>query len=194
MDDWSRGERHNSKSNPMKTLSIITLAVLLLGCGKSAQETVQTSNGDFRVGLLFEADGVKVYRFSDAGAYRYYAVSKSGSTHTSWEIKHDNGKTTYTSQHEMPFVSRGSLLAMQASLLGQQADPPGHREYLASLKPAPLNSRIVLDPRGCEYVLLYQPGNSVGNFTHMPTCRNWRKHNPDYHGRDGYLYSESGTP
>lgn len=82
---------------------------------------------------------------------------------------------------------------IQASLLG--TIPPGHREYLASLKPAPPDSRIVLDPRGCEYVLLYQPGsNNIVGFVHMPTCRNWKKHNPDYDGHNGILGIGSGTP
>jgi hypothetical protein len=53
-----------------KALIIITL--LFIGCAKDAKKTVETTNANFKVELLFENDGCKVYRFEDDGHYVYY--------------------------------------------------------------------------------------------------------------------------
>lgn len=52
----------------MKYLFIIAL---LAGCGRMAEQTTRV-NQNFEVDTLFEHDGCKVYRFSDAGNFRYF--------------------------------------------------------------------------------------------------------------------------
>ena len=46
--------------------------VLLSGCLKEGQQTEQTTNGEFKVELLFEKDGCKIYRFTDGGHAVYW--------------------------------------------------------------------------------------------------------------------------
>lgn len=48
------------------------IAILVLGCGDS-KDPVAAS-----VVLLFEHDGVRVYRFTDNYSYHYFAVPRSG--------------------------------------------------------------------------------------------------------------------
>lgn len=61
----------------MKKIMILTVIVLVLaGCAKegSPVSVSQVGNDDFEVTFLFEKDGVQVYRFSDAGEYRYFTI------------------------------------------------------------------------------------------------------------------------
>lgn len=55
-----------------KTLISITVIILLSACEKEAQRKENTSNDNFQIELLFEKDGCKVYRFTDAGHSIYY--------------------------------------------------------------------------------------------------------------------------
>lgn len=57
-------------------------------------------------------------------------------------------------------------------------------------------SQIVRDSRGCEYTIFFVQfgSNRSAGTVHMPTCRNWKRHNPDYHGQNGSCYTGSGTP
>lgn len=89
----------------MKRLIIAGLLVgLFVGCkdyGVSVP-TVSSSEYDYHVRLLFEADGVKVYSFYDSVHTRYFAVRNSAAmletdyieTHTSRQ----NGKSVTTSK------------------------------------------------------------------------------------------------
>jgi len=52
---------------------ILVAGALIYGCASDGVKTVQTDNRDIHVTLLFEHDGCKVYRFTDAGSYIYYA-------------------------------------------------------------------------------------------------------------------------
>lgn len=72
----------------MKNLLIIISLVALCGCKGEAIETTQTNNAEYKLELLFENEGCKVYRFSDGGT-RYY-TDCSGSV--SWKERH--GKHT----------------------------------------------------------------------------------------------------
>lgn len=67
-----------------KIIFLLTLvfSMFLTGCEKAGTQ-VQTDGAkhDFDVQFLFETDGVKVYRFFDAGEYIYFTNA--------------NGKTSY---------------------------------------------------------------------------------------------------
>lgn len=68
-----------------RTLLMLTVATLLLSaCAKKALpvESNSSNNPEIRVDTLFTKDGCTMYRFYDAGYYRYYvrctgAVSSS---------------------------------------------------------------------------------------------------------------------
>ena len=51
----------------------------MVGCANDPIKVDRTDNPDMNVSLLFEKDGNKIYRFSDAGHYVYYVVP-SGQT------------------------------------------------------------------------------------------------------------------
>jgi hypothetical protein len=57
----------------MKKLLVCLLA--LSACDKPSQEYRNSTNDNFQVELLFEVDGVRVYRFEDGGRSRYFASS-----------------------------------------------------------------------------------------------------------------------
>lgn len=56
----------------MKKILILLFCLCLVACHEKAQTDVTSSNGDFKVELLFEVDGCKVYRFYDWG-YKYFS-------------------------------------------------------------------------------------------------------------------------
>lgn len=58
-------------------LAVIGL-LLFASCNKEPKEKLNTDNPNFQVEFLFEVDGCKVYRFSDAGNL-YYFTSCQGS-------------------------------------------------------------------------------------------------------------------
>jgi len=73
----------------MKALTILTLLTLsLIGCKNESVSNSSTSNTNIKVELLFEHDGVKVYRFHDGGTF-YYTDARGK---TKWTVS--NGKTT----------------------------------------------------------------------------------------------------
>jgi hypothetical protein len=51
----------------------LLLLLALAACNNDAVGVAQTNNNNVVVELLFENDGCRVYRFSDAGYNRYYA-------------------------------------------------------------------------------------------------------------------------
>ena len=82
-----------------KVFVLLVLVVLVLSsCAKdgvSVQGVAVPSGADFEVSFLFEVDGCKVYRFRDAGHFRYFStgngrfqgqkqIQSSGKTTTSW--------------------------------------------------------------------------------------------------------------
>lgn len=80
----------------MKKLLLLILAIgpfiLMLifnGCENPAERVVESTNSHFKVELLFEHDGVKVYRFFDNGRFIYYTNAR-GQTSYHTGGKHDN--------------------------------------------------------------------------------------------------------
>lgn len=84
----------------MKNIFIVVIlaAMIVTSCAKSG---IVIRNGDvstgedFQITYLFEAEGIRVYRFYDAGYYRYFSIGsgkfqgqvqtqQSGKTRTSW--------------------------------------------------------------------------------------------------------------
>jgi hypothetical protein len=80
-------------------LSIALLgSVVLSGCAKDPISTERSNNSQIEVELLFEKDGVKLYRFTDEGRYIYYTDARG---RTEWTTAHGNGKTTTTRKHQV---------------------------------------------------------------------------------------------
>lgn len=73
----------------MKSACWLILCLVLPGCAKDPVNSSSTNNPEVTVSLLFEHDGVKVYRFFDQGSYFYYTDARGK---TMWEQSH--GKTT----------------------------------------------------------------------------------------------------
>ncbi len=73
----------------MKTkIALSILAIFLLAsCYEKPKSTLVTDNSKIQVELLFEHDGVKVYRFFDSGRPIYYTDARGA---TNW---HTGGKT-----------------------------------------------------------------------------------------------------
>lgn len=78
----------------MKTTWVI-LCLFLLGCEKDPVGNSKTNNPDVTVSLLFEHDGVKVYRFYDNGMPIYYTDAR-GKT----KREQSNGKTSHSVEVE----------------------------------------------------------------------------------------------
>lgn len=72
----------------MRIILLVT-CLLFISCKKEAKSTEQTSNPKFQAELLFEHDGVKVYRFYD-GRSIYYTDCR--------------GKTSYTQEYDVESV------------------------------------------------------------------------------------------
>lgn len=75
-----------------KGLTVITFLVLLflLSCTKGAKEEILTNNDSFKVELLFEVEGCKVYRFIDGGRNRYFTNCQGA---VSWAEKQGKNNT-----------------------------------------------------------------------------------------------------
>jgi hypothetical protein len=80
----------------MRLLLLFTL--VLAGCAGEPEQSISVSK-DFKVDRLFTHEGCTVYRFEDGGYLRYFTNCHGG---TSWSTTHHNGKTTYTTKHEIP--------------------------------------------------------------------------------------------
>lgn len=64
----------------MKSLvAIIAMAAMLSSCSQDPVSTHSTDNPNVPVAVLFETDGCKVYRFTDAGRFVYF-TSCAGTT------------------------------------------------------------------------------------------------------------------
>ena len=61
----------------------VALASFVCGCSETAVETRKTSNPAISVDLLFEHQGVKIYRFHDGDRTLYYADARGK---TAWEV------------------------------------------------------------------------------------------------------------
>lgn len=76
-----------------KTVAILTF-LSLMACAKEGLPVGvdQPGREDFGVTFLFEKDGVRIYRFSDAGEYRYFSVGRG--SFQPQEQTRSNGKTS----------------------------------------------------------------------------------------------------
>lgn len=87
LNSWlSCGVFRSSRKNITRS---IWLACLVLGCAKDPVSKSSTNNSNISIDLLFEHDGVKVYRFFDNGHYIYYTDARGK---TEWVQK--EGKTS----------------------------------------------------------------------------------------------------
>lgn len=81
----------------MKLYQLFGMAVAfvaLAGCDASINpQSTQSVGVDAQVSRLFEIDGCRVYRFLDAGRYRYFANCGDLTT-TSSSYSQSSGKTT----------------------------------------------------------------------------------------------------
>lgn len=85
----------------LATLVLALCLAFFVGCAKDPVSTASTDNAQIKVELLFEKDGVKVYRFSDAGRYIYYTDARGA---TQWSEYHSTGKSGYTVQRRVETV------------------------------------------------------------------------------------------
>lgn len=77
-------------------LAVLCIAWLgVAGCQKTEQAKEQTSNGEIKVELLFEHEGVKVYRFYDDRTV-YYTDARGK---TAWDETHSTGKSSWREHH-----------------------------------------------------------------------------------------------
>jgi hypothetical protein len=60
----------------MKKLILLTATICIFGCGRQAKELRSTDNPRINVELLFEHEGVKVYRFYDGLDTLYYTDAR----------------------------------------------------------------------------------------------------------------------
>jgi hypothetical protein len=90
----------------MKRLALcgLLVAVAAIGCRKDAQQKQATSNSNFELELLFERDGMKVYRFYDGNAV--YICDVRGTVQ--WDETRSNGKTTYKVRRQSITVANGN--------------------------------------------------------------------------------------
>lgn len=89
----------------MKRFALLLLVAA--GCAKEPVSKEETSNPEVGVDILFDYDGCRMYRFHDAGEYRYFARCGQQVT-VAWSDSktQSNGKTTttYTKHFEIPTV------------------------------------------------------------------------------------------
>jgi hypothetical protein len=88
----SRWARTGGTGNMKRLFILVVIVLLFAGCAKRGEYVHFMANDNFEVNLIFEVDGVKVYRFKDAGHYHYFAVRN---TSAMLESVHTNGKVTY---------------------------------------------------------------------------------------------------
>lgn len=77
---------------------LLAVSVVFLGCRADPVSQTSSNNPDIQVGLLFEHEGSKVYRFKDGGNYIYYVVP-AGRTEWTTQTTHSNGKSSQTVTH-----------------------------------------------------------------------------------------------
>jgi len=66
----------------MKALLAIAALFLVIGCFPHGDALVVDQEGDFKLELLFERDGCKMYRFYDGGRYVYWSTCQGSTTYS----------------------------------------------------------------------------------------------------------------
>ncbi len=82
-----------------RTLIAILFAIALCSCAKEGAPVdgvVQAGKDNFNIVFLFEKDGVKIYRFDDAGEYRYFSIGNGSFQPQEQKRTSSNGKSTTT--------------------------------------------------------------------------------------------------
>jgi outer membrane biogenesis lipoprotein LolB len=74
-----------SENQKLRTLALSLSVLLLSACSGKAESTAQSTNGEFQVERLFDADGCTVYRFQDAGYFRYFSKCPGAISQTNWK-------------------------------------------------------------------------------------------------------------
>lgn len=74
------------------------LMVLLCACEKKGIKTERTNNDAFHVTLLFEHEGIKVFRFFDGSRFHYF--TSKGECIAQQTKVYRNGKTTTVSHYD----------------------------------------------------------------------------------------------
>lgn len=68
---------------------LLLIALIFAGCKREAEKQVESTNQHFKVELLFEVDGCKVYRFHDMGGSKYFTTCKGSISWETQEGKHN---------------------------------------------------------------------------------------------------------
>ena len=77
----------------MKIFAILLAALTLTACAKQAEQTEHTGAKEtFEVDTLFTKDSCTVYRFYDAGEYRYFTNCSGG---TNWQRCTGSGRNRH---------------------------------------------------------------------------------------------------
>lgn len=97
--------KNQNTSSSRRLAVFLSIALLGLfafsGCMKEPVSTEKSSNSQINVELLFEKDGVKVYRFEDGGRAIYYTDARG---RTEWTTTQSNGKTSSSRKHSVETV------------------------------------------------------------------------------------------
>ena len=72
---------------------------VLAACAKPPLASEQSNNPNIVVELLFEHDGIKIYRFYDNSRPIYYTDARGA---TQWDETHSSGKNSYTVRKTVP--------------------------------------------------------------------------------------------
>ncbi|WP_289745003.1 DUF4884 domain-containing protein [Paramuribaculum intestinale] len=88
-------------------LAAVLCAVCLSGCEKQTVKTPtsvnQNTDKDYKVTLLFEVDGIKVYRFYDGRAV--YFTNANGKTSDDYTTTRRVGNHTHSTTHHVESVN-----------------------------------------------------------------------------------------
>lgn len=77
-----------------KAVILAILGLVLCGCANQGEkQEIETGNKDMNVVFLFEVDGVRVYRFRDAGRFIYF-TNANGRCEYNYTVS--TGKVTRT--------------------------------------------------------------------------------------------------
>lgn len=83
----------------MKRL-LLPILLALGGCLKAPVAMTGTTNPKMPVDLLFEHDGIKVYRFEDGGRAIYFTDARGA---TDWNVTHSS-KSSYTTHERVETI------------------------------------------------------------------------------------------
>ena len=74
---------------------IIVFLLLLFSCATKGIKKSETNNPEITVTVLFEYDGIRIYRFKDVGDFHYFAKDISGNVMTMNKISETSSTTYY---------------------------------------------------------------------------------------------------